>query len=72
MSKILTKDDLIDLTGFSRCSTQIRALESMGFIRGVDFRVRPDGKPRMTWAALEPQKVSSNEPRFDLIYAKKA
>jgi hypothetical protein len=67
-SQILTKEDLIDLTGYTLGKFQIQALEDMGFIRGEHFFVRPDGKPRMTWAALEPRIKSANAPKFEVLH----
>ena len=71
MSEFLTQGDMKELTGFTHASYQINALVQMGFVRGRDFRVRLDGKPRITWAAVEPQTPVTNQPNFEYLQANK-
>jgi len=44
----LTDDDLVELTGYRRSADQCRTLVEMG----IEFFVRPDGKPRLSWGML--------------------
>lgn len=74
MSDFLTRDDFKELTGYSNPAKVIDALRDMGFRERVHFWVRPDGKPRMTWAALKPwhDKPTTEGPRLELINGQKA
>ena len=58
----LTRDEIEELTGMRRKSSQIRALAQMG----IPFRVRPDGSPAVLRCDLMPDgaTVTASEPDF--------
>lgn len=54
---ILTADQLADLTGYRRHSSQVRALRRMG----IEHWIRPDGRPivRADWRSAVQNKRSA-------------
>lgn len=66
---LLTPDELAQLTDRTQPAAQIRALRSMGFREGVDFRVSPAGKPKVPRAAVESREEPAmiEGPRFDQL-----
>lgn len=67
MAKLLTKEELIELTGSDKVFMQRRVLEK----NGIYFIDKNDGEIAVTWHAVYHPKAadrfSSNEPNFDAI-----
>ncbi len=57
MIDFLTKDQVTKLTGKSRFKAQAKALRQMG----VDFRVRPDGRPMVVESDITFNKNNSTK-----------
>ena len=63
-SRILTADELRDLTGYRRPFEQRRELSRMG----IKFLTRADGKPVVASSALEQaHSVPPGAPNFDAL-----
>ena len=60
---LLTPEDIIKVTGYVQPAAQIRALKKMG----IALKVRPDGKPVVTWSMFHSNKNQPVEPDFDSI-----
>jgi len=69
---LLTEAELIDLTGKSRPSAQVRALQIMG----IDHLIRPDGSVLVARALVEQllglqargnRSVKSDEPNWESL-----
>ena len=50
----LSADDLVELTGY------VQPLKKMG----IPHRIRPDGRPIVTWTGVDGQKNQTVEPDF--------
>ena len=55
MTGILTKKDVIELTGYQRYQCQCRALDHMG----IRYRKRLNGSPVVTWDAVNGGRSTS-------------
>lgn len=68
---IITKEEMIELTGHHYKSKQCEALRRAG----IFFIERPDGHPKTTWGHFmnpvkyrsEPQKPAPKEPNFEAM-----
>ncbi|MBC3213434.1 DUF4224 domain-containing protein [Serratia fonticola] len=68
---IITKEEMIELTGHHYKSKQCEALSRAG----IFFIKRPDGHPKTTWGHFlnpvkyrnEPQKPATKEPNFEAM-----
>ena len=68
---ILSKEQLIELTGKMKPSAQIRALRSMG----INHRIRPDGTPAVSESHIESilgdgtpaHEAAVDEPHWDAM-----
>jgi hypothetical protein len=59
----LTPDELAEQTGLIQGAAQIRALQADGFVKGIHFFIRADGKPRVLRSALvERQRPELAQP----------
>lgn len=65
-SRMLTPNELVELTGAKRPARQIAVLSASG----IRFVRRIDGRPAVTWAAVEaalaPAPTVADEPRLRL------
>jgi len=59
VSILLTTDEVVALTGYRRPSAQIRALRAMQ----IQFRVPPDGHPRVFRAQFDQPLSQPEKPR---------
>lgn len=68
-NEMLTDQELIDLTGFTKASAQCRQLSK----QGIHYYKRGDGKPVVTWTAVNypfmnrPVANDDNMPNFEAI-----
>jgi hypothetical protein len=59
VSILLSPDEVVALTGYRRPSAQIRALRAMQ----IQFRVPPDGRPRVFRAQFDQPLAVPDKPR---------
>ncbi len=59
VSRFLTKDDLVSLTGYKRAAEQRRWLVQNGYA----FDVRGDGRPTLLWEQVEARNIGTNSRR---------
>jgi len=59
VSRFLTKDDLVSLTGYKRAAEQRRWLIKNGYA----FDVRGDGRPALLWGQVEARNSRSDKRR---------
>lgn len=48
LNEMLTEQQLIELTGYTKASAQIKQLK----LQGIHYHLRSDGKPVVTWTAV--------------------
>lgn len=68
MPEMLTDQELVDLTGYEKASAQCRQLQR----QGIHFYKRGDGKPVVTWTAVNypfTKRPGANDdaPNFEAI-----
>lgn len=61
--RVLTVDELRDLTGYKRPHEQCRTLQQMG----IRFFRRPDGKPAVVASALGGSGSTAAQPDFSAL-----
>ncbi|TVP11756.1 DUF4224 domain-containing protein [Shewanella sp. KCT] len=67
-SEMLTEQQLVELTGYTKASAQIRQLK----LQGIHYHLRGDGKPVVTWTAvnypfINRKAANDNTPKFEAI-----
>lgn len=69
MSEMLTDHEIIELTGFAQSSAQCRQLNK----QGIHFYKRGDGKPVVTWTAVNSPLINvtvandASTPNFEAL-----
>lgn len=68
LNEMLTEQQLIDLTGYTKASAQIKQLK----LQGIHYHLRSDGKPVVTWTAVNSPFMyravaNDNVPNFEAI-----
>ncbi|MCG9697459.1 DUF4224 domain-containing protein [Shewanella sp. Isolate11] len=68
VSEMLTDEELINLTGFTQASAQCRQLKA----QGIHFHKRGDGKPVVTWTAvnypfMKKSVANDDSPNFEAL-----
>ena len=64
-SEMLTEQQIIELTGYTKSSAQIKQLK----VQGIHYHLRGDGKPVVTWTAvnyhfIKRTAANDNQPNF--------
>lgn len=68
LNEMLTEQQLIELTGYTKASAQIKQLK----LQGIHYHLRSDGKPVVTWTAVNYPFIhravaNDNVPNFGAI-----
>ncbi|GKV93558.1 DUF4224 domain-containing protein [Pectobacterium aroidearum] len=63
MTDLLTDDELIELTGYKYASKQRAALTRSG----ISFITRRDGRPSVTWAAINASLSAAKAEQFKVV-----